>query len=195
MSLNIAHRYNPHHKNSIRLNPASVRERIIAQFIDGIILGAVIGAFLAVKSKGEIYALWASPIIPVFLIQHVQGVVPQIEDWWWGGYFLKITIPFMADLNLAYPSPVQWLIYLIYYSVFHNIFGQTPGKMIKGLVVLSGSESLPSIKFAVLRWLLYVVSIIPLGLGFWMFFFSGKKLTLYDQILGTQVFNFIRDDW
>ena len=191
MKIEVFHIYQPDKIYPAELKSAGFRERVIAQLIDGIILGALIGILLAIISRGKIFAVWISPIIPVFLVQHVEGLVPQLSDWWWGGYHQTISLKYLADIHLAFPSPLQWIIYIFYYSFFHAIYGQTPGKMMKGLVVLTEQKTRLSAGKSLLRWFCYLISILPLGFGFWMMLISRRQVCLHDLLVRTRVYRFM----
>ena len=191
MRIEVFHIYRPGKISAAELKPAGFRERVFAQLIDGIILGAFTGIFLAIISGGKIFAVWISPMIPVFLVQHVEDFVPNLKDWWWGGYHQTISLKYLADINLAFPSPLQWFLYIFYYTFFHSVYGQTPGKMMKGLVVLSEQKGLLSAGRSFLRWLYYLLSILPLGFGFWIMLSSTKQICLHDLLAKTRVYRFV----
>ncbi len=67
-------------------------------------------------------------------------------------------------------------------------FGATPGKKLLGLVVcdLSGAVGLP-LGRAVVRWLGYLVSAIPLGAGYLMALFVPQRRALHDLMAGSYV--------
>ena len=184
MTLTVFHRYSG---KSHLIRPANLRERVIAQLIDGIILGFLSGLWLAVYSRGELYSAWVSPMIPFYLLQVSPDFMPQVSDWWWGGFFFTISLPIIADLNIAYPSPVLWLLYGSYYTLFTAVFGNTPGKMMKSLVVFKENGERLSGLNSFWRWLSYILSILPLGAGFWIKIKSQKSSTLHDLIMGTEV--------
>ncbi len=191
LPITIHHRYLKVRTEYPVLNPASLRDRIMAQLIDGILLGIISGIFLALYSRGQIFSLWISPMIPVYLIQVVPGYIPSVWDWWWGGYFLTVSLPWVADFNLAFPSLLQWVFYAAYYTWFHSRMGQTPGKMMKGLVVLTHHGRFVTPGTAFLRWLGYVVSIIPFGWGFWSMSGSPEGHSWHDRLTGTRVYRFL----
>ena len=74
-----------------------------------------------------------------------------------------------------------------YFTYFHGISGQTPGKRMLGLrVVQTGGERMtPGIAF--LRWVGYIISKAPLFLGFIWAAFDGRKQGWHDKIAGTFV--------
>ncbi len=188
MSLSVFHIYSDVNQ---QMHKANLRERIIAQLIDGIILGVFTSVVLVLFSRGQLYAIWISPMVPVYLLHFTEGYLPHISDWWWGGYYASFSLPFLTDLNVAFPSPLQWFYYAAYYLYFHSWFGQTPGKMMKGLVVLDDSGRLLSFRKSLWRWIGYILSLIPLGTGFWVYSIRNNRRTWHDHLAGTDVFSFM----
>ena len=188
MNISAFHKYS---KENQQLSKANLRERIIAQLIDGIILGVFSNVLLVLFSRGQLYAVWISPMLPIYLLQFSEGHLPVISDWWWGGYYVSISLPYLADVHVSFPSPLQWINYAIYYSYFHARFGQTPGKMMKGLVVLDDSGQFPSLRRSLGRWMGYLLSFLPLGAGFWVDSIEKNRRTWHDELAGTEVYHFI----
>jgi uncharacterized RDD family membrane protein YckC len=185
----IFHRFDPtEHIRSLKI--ASLRDRMIAQLIDGIILSAICSVIILVFSGGKIYSLWVAPIIPQFLLEVEKGFQTDITSWWWGGHFYSIHMPYGKDIFLHYPAPFLWIVYCLYYTLFTFFGGQTPGKMMKRLVILDESQNSLSISKSFFRWLGYYLSIIPLGLGFWWSEFSRDHKTWHDKICKTGVYQF-----
>lgn len=66
--------------------------------------------------------------------------------------------------------------------------GQTLGKIITGIRIVNIDGSTPSIGAIAIRQTVgYLVTLITLGAGFFISFFSGKGRTLHDLISGTVV--------
>jgi uncharacterized RDD family membrane protein YckC len=170
------------------LKPASLRDRIIAQFIDGFILSIIFNMILLLFSKGEIYTLWISPMVPIFLLQVPAGYLPEFWDWIWGGYFWTISPGLIAELYASIPSPLSIIIYGFYYIFLSSFTGQTPGKKMKGLVILDESGNLPGKKVLFLRWVYYFLSLLPISLGFWLI--NSKNQCWHDKISKTCVHKF-----
>jgi uncharacterized RDD family membrane protein YckC len=187
MAITVFHRYS---EKSLLIRPATFKERVIAQLIDGIILGFISGFWLAVYSRGDVYSAWVSPMIPVYLLQVSPDFIARASDWWWGGLYVTSSLPFIADLNIAYPSPVLWLLYGSYYTLLTAVYGNTPGKMMKGLVVLRENGEKLSGPDSLLRWFFYIPSILLLGAGIWMMLKGEKSLTLHDLLIRTKVSRF-----
>lgn len=193
MSIPVLHLFKRQESDLSRLQRATLRDRITAQLIDGVILGVVIGLLLALYSRGELYAVWISPIIPVFLVQTVPHYTAHAVNWWWGGYFhtISFSFPLLSDVQLAYPAPIQYIIYIAYYGFFTGFRGQTPGKMMKGLVVLTPDKDAVTFGNSFLRWFGYLPSLIPLGAGFWLGELNPLKRGWHDRIAGTAVWKFL----
>ncbi|OPX34834.1 hypothetical protein B1H10_02630, partial [candidate division KSB1 bacterium 4484_188] len=82
MSILILHRFNPEKQVLATLKPAGFRERVMAQLIDGIILGVLSAILLLVFSGGKIYSVWISPLVPMYLIHSAPGYLASSTDWW-----------------------------------------------------------------------------------------------------------------
>jgi len=190
LNIPILHIYYPRNTIKRTLKPADIRSRIIAQLIDGVVLGVIISGLLLLFSKGRLYSLWISPIIPIYIVQTSYTYIPLVSDWWWGGYYIKISLPFIADFLLAYPSPLQWLVYIAYYTLFHYFWGQTPGKMMKGLVVLTIDQHPLTFNQSLKRWFMYLISLIPFGIGFFLTSHREQFKSWHDRLTRTRVFSF-----
>ena len=79
------------------------------------------------------------------------------------------------------------LLNAVYFIYFHGTSGQTPGKRLFGLRVVQtdGTPLTPGIAF--LRWVGYLISKIPLFLGFVWAAFDARKQGWHDKIAGTCV--------
>jgi uncharacterized RDD family membrane protein YckC len=187
--IQIFHRFDPSkHYSSLKI--ASLRDRVIAQLIDAIILSAICSVIIFLFSGGKIYSLWVAPIIPQFLLEISKDYQSNPANFWWGGHFYSIHLPYGKDIFLNYPAPLLWLVYGLYYSLFIIFKNQTPGKMMKRLVVLTSDGTSPTITQSFFRWMAYYLSFIPLGLGFWWSGFSSDHKTWHDRICKTQVYYF-----
>lgn len=79
------------------------------------------------------------------------------------------------------------LMSLLYFTSFHGSIGQTPGKKMLGLMVVRQTRDRMTWGVAFLRWAGYLVSAIPLGLGFLWIAVDRKKQGWHDKIAGTLV--------
>ncbi len=95
-----------------------------------------------------------------------------------------------SDLALILLIPTYLfllLVNLLYFTIFHATTGQTLGKLLCGLKVvkLDGGELGYGQSF--LRFSGYLLSALPLGLGFIWAALDPKKLTWHDRLAGTCV--------
>ena len=74
-----------------------------------------------------------------------------------------------------------------YFIVFVGGCGQTPGKMLLGIAVVRRDGAPAGYGRALLRWIGYWVSALPLGLGFVPAFFTADRRGLHDWMSGTRV--------
>ncbi len=169
------------------LVPAGLQKRVVAQLIDGVLLGAVCSVLFFLLSRGQLWSVWISPMVPQYLLESRAGHLPQPASFWWGGFYFPIYLPYGKLIRIAYPAPLLYLLYWFYYGFFTSRYGQTPGKMVKGLVVLKASGEPLGRWQAWLRGPAYLVSLLPLGMGIWLA--SGRKdgATWHDRLLQTRV--------
>ena len=191
MLIRILHVYKSQQETIPELTPACLRERVFAQLIDGVLLGILSSVYYYLASQGTIYTLWISPIFPLYLLQPQEGLVPNPSDWWWGGYFFRIDLPLLAEVQVAIPSLILIVLYGSYYIIFHFYYGQTPGKMVKNLVVMNHDRQRLTLRQSLQRWLYYLISLLPLGAGFWAASGKSARLTWHDQLAGTRVWKFV----
>lgn len=177
-------------EHSATLTTATIRDRIVAQLIDGIFLSAICSSIIFLLSNGKIYSLWVAPIVPQFLLEVGEGVQTNSAHFWWGGHFFSVHLPYGKNVFLHYPAPVLWVVYCLYYVLFNVFASQTPGKMMKRLVILDSSKGSLSLFTSFTRWAAYYLSLIPLGLGFWWGSLSKNEKTWHDKICRTQVYQF-----
>jgi uncharacterized RDD family membrane protein YckC len=88
--------------------------------------------------------------------------------------------------------PLGWLLSMVvnalYYVYFWSNHGATPGKMMLGLRVVSAETgAMIDPATAILRYVGYLVSGIPLCLGFLWVIWDGNKQGWHDKIAKTQV--------
>jgi len=76
----------------------------------------------------------------------------------------------------------------VYTIALHALFGQTIGKMLVGVRVVTGDDGAPpALGASVLRWVAYFASLATLGLGYVMAGLRQDKRALHDLIAGTRV--------
>jgi len=94
----------------------------------------------------------------------------------------------MNDLRLVLSYYVCGVVInIFYYSYFHGSTGQTPGKMVCKLRVVRVTGEPLGYSKAFLRWLCYMVSAIPLFLGYVWVAWDTHKQAWHDKIAGTCV--------
>jgi len=79
------------------------------------------------------------------------------------------------------------LLNMVYFTYFHGITGQTPGKIVLGLRVIRTTGDDMTWGIAFLRWIGYVISKLVLYLGFVWIAFHPRKRGWHDMIAGTCV--------
>lgn len=117
----------------------------------------------------------------------------------WGLYLLLVTglggqvarNPLGIIIALLLTGPLFVLAYLVlhlaYFSIFHALGGQTPGKLALGIRVVSGRGGPLSPGQAFLRWTGYLVSFFPLGAGFLWAALDKEHRAWHDLIADTSV--------
>src|SRR5262249_33729036 len=77
---------------------------------------------------------------------------------------------------------------IAYTTTLHAVAGQTIGKSLVGVRVVAAADGARlTVGPALLRHLAYVLSLLPLGLGFWMAGLRRDKRALHDLIAGSRV--------
>jgi uncharacterized RDD family membrane protein YckC len=92
-----------------------------------------------------------------------------------------------SALNLAGGAFLITLLVIVYYTFFWSLVGFTPGKAFLGLKVVRKDGKHVSFGRALLRFLAYWVSAIPLFLGFLWVLWDPNRQGWHDKIAGTQV--------
>jgi uncharacterized RDD family membrane protein YckC len=82
---------------------------------------------------------------------------------------------------------ISTLISIAYFVYFWTSTGATPGDQVMGLRVVSTDGSPISYGKAFIRWIGYIISIIPIGLGFLWVIWDANKQGWHDKIAGTYV--------
>jgi uncharacterized RDD family membrane protein YckC len=84
-------------------------------------------------------------------------------------------------------SPILFLVVLIYFVFFWTFVGYTPGKAILGLQIVRQDGRPLSVGRALLRYLRYWVSAVPLFMGFIWVLIDRKHEGWHDKISDTHV--------
>ena len=92
-----------------------------------------------------------------------------------------------ARIVLPVLLPLAVILFIAYFAFFHGAWGQTIGKMIFGLRVITVDGQPLGFPRALARSIAYVLSAIPLFLGFLWVGFTSSKRAWHDWIAGTMV--------
>jgi uncharacterized RDD family membrane protein YckC len=76
---------------------------------------------------------------------------------------------------------------MLYFFLFHAARGQTPGKQLLGLMVLTVYGERPGVGRCLLRTFGYLLSVLPFSLGLLWVGFDREKRALHDWVAGTYV--------
>jgi uncharacterized RDD family membrane protein YckC len=103
------------------------------------------------------------------------------------GFVLSMIVA-MVFRDQAMSTLVSVGVGVVYTVSFWTTMGATPGKQVMGLrVVKRESGEIPDIPTALLRYVGYYISAIPLFLGFFWAIWDENKETWHDKIAGTRV--------
>ncbi len=81
---------------------------------------------------------------------------------------------------------------MAYFTWFNGTTGQTPGKRLMGLRVVRDTGEAISFGTAFLRWVGYLISFLPLCMGFLWAGVDRRKQAWHDKIAGTVVIDLYR---
>jgi uncharacterized RDD family membrane protein YckC len=76
---------------------------------------------------------------------------------------------------------------MAYFVVSWSAYGRTPGKALLGLAVITEDGSRPGVGRSILRYFGYLISTIPLGLGFLWVLIDNNRRAWHDHLAGTRV--------
>lgn len=99
-----------------------------------------------------------------------------------GGIWNYMTVTFIVGHIIVFV-----VMSAAYFTYFHGSIGQTPGKMILNVKVISAQGKDLTYGTAFLRWLCYLVSGMFFTIGFIWAAFDSKKQAWHDKIAGTVV--------
>ena len=144
--------------------------RFLATAIDYLILGTVIYILELIIYPGfQQDLILFSNHLKTDIALNFQSMYPTIYSnirWW-----LFITICY----------------YLLTVVIFWYKIGGTPGKLLLGLRVVDKDMNLLSINQCILRYLSYIISMVPLGMGYIIIAFHHQKRGLHDLIAESYV--------
>jgi uncharacterized RDD family membrane protein YckC len=121
-------------------------------------------------------------VFALFLLAGEMVRVPTAAQWF----------RFNADILLDLAAPYFVLLFSLcfgYFTLFHFLVGQTPGKMLKDLQVENPAGEPPSLAQAFLRSAGGLVMLLPAGLGFFSVMTDRDRRGWNDRLANTRVVN------
>jgi len=79
------------------------------------------------------------------------------------------------------------ILHMVYFTLFHTLTGQTIGKMIMGIMVVGDGNKLTPPSAAFLRWSGYILSFVPLAIGFLWAAVDKDQCAWHDRLARTRV--------
>lgn len=137
--------------------------RLVARFIDLILLLAALNLFILVDRMGADAGLWT----PTGLDDGIGFDRLSVENLARGAFFLFFPV--------------------FYYVYLHGAYGQTFGKMALRIKVLNEDGSPLDYRKSFLRWLGYFLCDLTLNIGYLWAAFDPRKQGLHDKVCGTIV--------
>jgi len=104
-----------------------------------------------------------------------------------GARLLEMSPETMHDVRQFLTTFTGVVIVALYFIYFHGMFGQTPGKRLLHLKVIRTDGSPLGFTKAAERFFGYILSFLPLYVGFLLIAFNRKKQGLHDLIARTYV--------
>jgi uncharacterized RDD family membrane protein YckC len=126
-------------------------------------------------------------VFALFLLAGEMVRVPTAAQWF----------RFNSDILLDLAAPYFVLLFALcfsYFTLFHYLVGQTPGKMLKGLRVENSSGEPPSLAQAFLRSTGGLIMLLPAGLGVFSVMRDQSRRGWNDRLANTWVANKAADD-
>jgi len=109
------------------------------------------------------------------------GVIPEIL------LLEPLTVLSICFLFLGVSTAIFVFLHVVYFTVFHAWTGQTIGKMVMGIKVVSNSNGSIPPSVAFLRWTGYILSAIPLAAGFLWSAVDKDHCAWHDRLAETRV--------
>ena len=143
----------------VHTNTASFRARVIAFVIDFILLEIIHSLFF------------------ILLVSNLIQVTPVD---------LLALLTFLISCLFVFFSSFVFL-HMAYFTLFHALLGQTIGKMVMGIRVVTNDNELTCLSVAFLRWSGYILSFVPLAIGFLWAAVDKDKCAWHDRLSQTKV--------
>jgi uncharacterized RDD family membrane protein YckC len=160
---------------------ATSNRTLLGQYAGFITRGAALIMDIVIVSVLVIVINWLISLPFVYFLNlNVQECVNSPESY---GFFSALAcrlIDFSWILVTVVTAP-------LYFAILTSLNGQTIGKYAMGVRVVRMDGHRLGFFRSLLRWAGYIVSIIPLGLGFFMSLIDDRRRTLHDRMAGTCV--------
>ncbi len=153
------------HASPLYGTPAGFVSRFIALLIDVVLLGSVLLV---------ISVIWFG-LLRVVSLGWLDAIAPQIQAL------------IMLVLRVVIPITVAIGVVVGYFLFFFTVTGQTVGKRVFGLRVVSTVGEQVKLPQAFVRLVGYAISAIPIYLGFLAMFFDPERRTWHDRLAHTAV--------
>lgn len=138
-------------------------------------------------SPAGVLRRWAAFLLDQFIL----GSLWVLLSAWTGVVYLSVSrwpgdLPNLMALAAVLGS-LGIFLHAAYWIVFLGGCGQTPGKMVLGLEVVSREGRAIGYRRAACRWLGMLLAMLPLGLGFFGVLVTRERRGLHDWLAGTRV--------
>jgi len=138
------------------MRPAGLLRRWFAFYLDGLF----------------VFAIWALAVLWLVIVHELTTRTPATID----GVLVVVAAAFV----------LAWLLGAVYFVGFIGACGQTPAKMLTGVVVVRRDGRRAGYVRAFVRWLGYGVGCATLGLGFVAALFGRERRGVHDWLSGTR---------
>ncbi len=164
--------------DNLQLNYANFMDRLFAGMLDCILLLFLVMPFLNI--------IFSPPMeIQKLALDYQSGLINQDQ---FSALLLDEAKKPEVLRKLFYDSIWQFLLVGIICVAFWYKKAATPGKMLLSMkIVDEETGELPTNVQLIIRYLAYMVSTIPLFMGFFWILLDDKKQTWHDKIAGTVV--------
>jgi uncharacterized RDD family membrane protein YckC len=90
-------------------------------------------------------------------------------------------------LSPLFGSVASFIFVIFYYVFFWWLAGQSIGKAVMGIKIVPNRGGKMTFTRSLLRFVGYIISALPLGLGFWWVLFDDRRLAWHDHLANTCV--------